>query len=152
MYKKKKEEREKTSAVTCLRRSAPSSPGSGVSRRKCSCLLQRSRKWIVSSHTHTHTQRASGTGAITTTVFLAGLGDAGSIYRMTVSIFVPAGFHAEKKGKEKETVRVGKVRQSRTKTTTTTKKKKKKEEKKKETKKTFTTLSPMIREISGQIN
>lgn len=53
--KKKKEEREKTSAVTCLRRSAPSSPGSGVSRRKCSCLLQRSRKWIVSSHTHTHT-------------------------------------------------------------------------------------------------
>lgn len=100
--------------------------------------------------TRTHTQRASGTGAITTTVFLAG--DAGSIYRMTVSIFVPAGFHAEKKGKEKETVRVGKVRQSRTKTTTTTKKKKKKEEKKKETKKTFATLSPMIREISGQIN
>lgn len=59
--------------------------------------------------TRTHTQRASGTGAITTTVFLAGLGDAGSIYRMTVSIFVPAGFHAEKKG---EGERDGKSRKS----------------------------------------
>lgn len=75
--------------------------------------------------TRTHTQRASGTGAITTTVFLAGLGDAGSIYRMTVSIFVPAGFHAEKKG---EGERDGKSRKSptisKTKTTTTTKEEK----------------------------
>lgn len=53
----------------------------------------------LGTRTHTHTQWASGTGAITTTVFLTDLDDVGSIYRMTVSIFVPAGFCTEKREK-----------------------------------------------------